>query len=99
MDHAFTKHWSTIITAGDSQNDHATLEDILQFMTGLRQPPPLGLATKITVDFIDDAEKVCAEVSACFFLLHLPTSATSQAEFFKYFDKAVLYSLNHFGQS
>ena len=78
--------------------DHANLEDIVQFMTGLRQPPPLGFATKITIDFIDDAEKLFVEVSACLFLLHLPTSATSRTEFFKNFDKAVLYSLNHFGQ-
>lgn len=67
-------------------------------MTGLRQPPPLGFATKITIDFIDDPEKVFAEASACFFLLHLPTSASTRADFFKKFDKAVLYSLNHFGQ-
>ena len=75
----------------------ANLGDILQFMTGLRQIPPLGFSKKIAVFFLEPS-KVLPEVSACFYTLHLPVSVETKELFFERFDQAVLYSVNHFGQ-
>ena len=75
----------------------ANLSDMLQFMTGLRSIPPLGLGKKIKVLFLDPA-KVLPEVSACFLYLYLPVNIASKEVYFEKFDQAILYSLNHFGQ-
>ena len=72
--------------------------NILQFLTGLRRIPPIGFSRKINIAYHADNDKVLPESSACFNMLHLPTSAPSQSIFDARFDQAVLYSLNYFGQ-
>lgn len=76
----------------------ANLGDILQFLTGLRVVPPLGMTKKIHIYFHYDSTKVLPEASACFNMLYLPRGVKSEEYFYDYFDKAVLFSLNHFGQ-
>jgi hypothetical protein len=75
----------------------ANLSDILQFMTGLRNIPPLGFSKKISILFLDFS-KVLPEVSACFYNLYLPVSISTKEMCFELFDQAVLFSVNHFGQ-
>ena len=58
---------------GIEGKSRANLGDILQFMTGLRQIPPLGFSKKTAVFFLEPS-KVLPEVSACFYTLHLPVS-------------------------
>ena len=76
----------------------ANLGDILQFLTGLRIVPPLGMTKTINIYFHSDSAKVLPETSACFNMLYLPRSMQSETAFCECFDKAVLFSLNHFGQ-
>ena len=81
----------------DYDEQPLTLNDILQFITGLREIPPLGFPKGFAIYFIDNPDKVLPEVNACFYTLHLPLHFKSK-ELCARFNQAVLYSLNHFGQ-
>ena len=90
-------HVHFILCLGNSQEGktRATLSDLLQFLTGLRK---LGLSSKISVSFHSDSTKVFPGSSACFHMMYLPRSLPSKEVFVQNMDKAILYSLNYFGQ-
>ena len=67
----------------------------LKFITGLRSVPPLGWDNKVT--FFYTYHKTMPEVATCFLQLWLPLGCPSYRAFEDNFDRAVLYSLNHFG--
>lgn len=83
-----------ILYLADYDEQPPTLNDILQFITGLREIPPLGFPKGFAIYFIDNPDKVLPEVNACFYTLHFK----SKEELCARFNQAVLYSLNHFGQ-
>ena len=78
--------------------EHPNLEDIRQFLTGLRIVPPLGMGKKINIYFHTNSMKEPPETKACFGMLFLPLNMQTAAAFYQSFDKGVLYSLNYFGQ-
>ena len=74
----------------------ASLEQILQFCTGLKCVPPMGLKDRIAVKYLNTSPLPMAE--ACFSIIQLPTVHTDKGIFFSKMDQGILYSLNHFGQ-
>ena len=79
-----------------STSKEATLEQVLQFCTGLKRIPPMGLKDRITIKFLCNCPLPMAE--ACFAIIQLPTIHTDKETFFNKLDQGVLYSINHFGQ-
>ena len=80
----------------NSQSREATLEQMLQFCTGLKRIPPMGLKDRITIKFLCDSPLPMAE--ACFSIIRLPTVHSDKEAFFNKLDQGILYSINHFGQ-
>ena len=56
----------------DQEEEHLTLNQVLIFMTGLVEIPPLGFPSKINVQFLHSAGKVFPEANTCDYLLSLP---------------------------
>ena len=79
-----------------SESRQATLEQILQFCTGLKRIPPMGMKDRITIKFLCASPLPMAE--ACFSIMRLPTVHTEKAQFFDKMDQGVLLSINYFGQ-
>ena len=74
----------------------ASLEHILQFCTGLKRIPPMGLKDQIKIKYLLTSPLPMAE--ACFCIIQLPTVHTDKTIFFSKLDQGILFSLNHFGQ-
>jgi len=60
----------------------ANLRDILKFITGLRDVPPLGFPKPITLIFTSDERKALLEAAACFYVVTLPLCHTAKEVFF-----------------
>lgn len=73
----------------------ATLEEILQFCTGLEKVPPMGIHS-IKVEYIRD---VLPRAAACFNVMRLPTSHNNYEEFCAKMDIGIKGSLGHYGVS
>lgn len=80
----------------DDEKREASLENILQFCTGLKRVPPMGLRDRIAVKYLLTSPLPMAE--ACFCVIQLPTIHEDKTVFFSKLDQGILYSLNHFGQ-
>ena len=56
-----------------------SLGDILSFVTGLRNVPPIGFEKQITVEFFD--EERLPNASTCSIILRLPRHLVEEEEF------------------
>ena len=74
--------------------ERANLGDILKFMTGARTIPPRSYPAHRKLRFIFSPQSH-PESASCFFRVSLPLRWW---QFCGNFDKAVLWSLTHFGQ-
>ena len=87
-----------IIEIGEKNNEEASLSDLLQFCTGDRQLPPMGLCFPLKVELLPNSPVHCMPTTAaCFGLLAIPIIYTAQDEFTTAMNKGVLYSLNRYG--
>ena len=77
--------------------ERANLADVLKFVTGARTMPPRGYAFGRKLRFSYHNRKF-PESSSCFLHLALPSGCSNFEEFCCNFDKAVLWSLVHFGR-
>ena len=64
----------------DDEQREATLEHVLQFCTGLKRVPPMGLKDRITIKFLFISPLPMAE--ACLCIIQLPTVHTDKTTFF-----------------
>ena len=75
----------------------ATVQDVLQFCTGLVEIPPMGLDNGITLEYLPE-DCSLPSAAACFVVLRLPL-LTSKEDFFNKMDIGVLNSIGHYGLS
>lgn len=69
----------------------AGLEALLDYITGLRSIPPMGLQIPIQLEYLqNEKDKVFPKVAACFNKLFLPTYH-KEDKFFEYFMKALAF--------
>ena len=87
---------SILAGTGLEEKEQANLGDIMKFLTGARTIPPRGYAfnRKLLLSYNQRRHPE----SSCFLNLSLPLGCTDFKEFCDNFDKAVLWSLAHFGQ-
>ena len=79
-----------------SECREASLEDVLSFVTGLRQMPPMGLQDRLKIEYLDRSPLPMAE--ACFSIIKLPTVHMDKVVFFSKLDQGIQNSIGHFGQ-
>ena len=71
---------------------------LLQFSTGYRSIPPLGLSHKLSIQYLsDDDTNELPMAQACFSLIKLPVIHTSKNVFFKKLDTAIAFGSMGFG--
>lgn len=84
--------------ADDVQSSAATLEDILQFVTGLRKLPPLGLCRPIEISYLPSSRRfIYPRAQSCFNVLKLPTFHQDYKEFAEKMDQGIRSSNGYFG--
>ena len=66
----------------------------MQFCTGLKRVPPLGLSSPISIEYNSGVLPVA---SACFNVLRLPTANATYEEFCSKMDIGVLNSIGYYG--
>ena len=67
------------ISADNPQSIGVTLGDVLAFITGLRDIPPIGFEKAVTVEFFD-GERL-PNVSTCSLVIRLPRQLTDAERF------------------
>ena len=73
------------------------LSTLLMFATGFKVPPIGGFRKSIKVQFLpDDDNFTLPTVSACFFILNIPTVHPSKKKLFEEMDKALKYGSRGF---
>ena len=78
--------------------ERASLGDILKFVSGARTIPPRGYPPHRQMKFTFTENKY-PETFSCFLHVSLPLCCVTFEEFCENFDKAVLWSLDHYGQA
>ena len=85
-----------LFITGSGDEGKASLQDLLQFCTGLDSVPPMGLAHLIKLEYMD--QQLLPTASACYCILRLPARINIDEEaFFCNMDTGILGSKNHFG--
>ena len=88
----------SLLTAADGEGQ-ASLADVLYFCTGLKTVPPMGLAQKISIEFLRyDESEVLPKADACFGIIRVPVVHSNRDNYFKKMDIGILYSSNHYGR-
>ena len=81
---------------GSGEFLHIGLGDLLSFVTGADQPPPLGFRLSPTIQFTADHQHILPKASTCTLTLFISVHLTEYERFKQAFD-AALTSAHGFG--
>lgn len=81
-----------------NNSEKASVNDLLQFCTGFREIPSMGLMNGggISIEYLPQGF-IFPSAAVCFGVIRLPTKYTNQHEFNLKMDMGILNSISHYG--
>lgn len=92
-----TDIFAAFLHVAESDVGKASLNDVLQFCTELREVPPMGLKDGITIEYLPEGP-IFPNAAACFGIIRLPILDNVE-NFSTQMDFGILNSISHYGLS